>query len=276
MAVDRLNATFARLKEEGRAGLGVYITAGDPDLETSAKIMEGLPDAGVDTIEFGMPFSDPMADGPAIQAASLRSLNAGGSLARTLDMVRSFRKKNDTTPIVLMGYFNPVYIYGVDRFLADALEAGVDGLIIVDTPPEQDFEMAVPAIEAGLGFVHLAAPTTSDERLPAVLKNTTGFLYYVSITGITGTKDVPTGPVSEAVARIRKHTDLPIAVGFGIKTSEHAKAIAGVADMAIVGSAVVSVIADSLDEAEKPAPDTAERVLAFVGSLAEGVRAAGS
>jgi tryptophan synthase alpha chain len=271
---NRLDALFERLAGEKRGGLGIFITAGDPDLETSLEILKALPDAGADMIEFGMPFSDPMADGPAVQAASQRSLKAGGSLARTIDMVREFRRGDRTTPIVLMGYYNPIHTLGVERFLDQAIEAGADGLIIVDLPPEEDPELCLPAVEAGLPFIRLATPTTDDGRLPTVLENTAGFIYYVSIMGVTGTQDVPTDLVRKAVARLKNHTSLPVAVGFGIKTREQAAAVSQVADAAIVGSAVVNVIADNLDGNGKPGPDTASDVLTLVRDLAAGVRGA--
>jgi len=233
-----------------------------------------LPAAGADMIEFGMPFSDPMADGPAIQASSQRALKGGASLASTLEMVRGFREHDQSTPIVLMGYYNPIYSHGVDRFLMDAIEVGADGLIIVDLPPEEDPELCLPAVEAGLPFIRLATPTTDDARLPTVLENTAGFVYYVSILGITGTQDVPTDLVRDAVTRLKKHTDLPVAVGFGIKTREQAATVSQVADAAIVGSAVVNVIADNLDESGAPGPGMADRVVDLVRDLAAGVRGA--
>jgi len=271
---NRLDALFSRLKAENRGGLGIFITASDPDQETSQQILDGLPGAGADMIEFGMPFSDPMADGPAVQAASQRALKAGGSLARTIEMVRKFREKDSTTPIVLMGYYNPIYIMGVDKFLEEAIDAGADGLIAVDLPPEEDVELCLPSVEAGLPFIRLATPTTDDQRMPAVLNNTSGFIYYVSIMGVTGSQDVPTGLVEKAVARLKKHTDIPVAVGFGIKTPDQAAAVARAADAAIVGSAVVSTIADSLDQNGKAGADTTRKVLDLVASLADGVRGA--
>jgi tryptophan synthase alpha chain len=271
---NRLDALFGRLAAEKRGGLGIFITAGDPNLESSLEILKALPEAGADMIEFGMPFSDPMADGPAVQAASQRSLKAGGTLARTLEMVRSFRQDDQNTPIVLMGYYNPIYTHGVDRFLDDAIDAGADGLIIVDLPPEEDPELCLPAVKAGLPFIRLATPTTDDARLPTVLENTAGFIYYVSIMGITGTQDVPTDLVSKAVARLKKYTDLPVAVGFGIKTPEQAAGVAKIADAAIVGSAVVTAIADSLDSDGNPGPETTNAVTQLVSDLAAGVRGA--
>ena len=216
----RLQARFAELKRQGRAGLVTFITAGDPDTETSTALLRSLPGAGADVIELGMPFTDPMADGPTIQAAALRALRKGHRLSRTLDMVRDFRAGDDATPVVLMGYYNPIYVYGVERFLRDAGQAGVDGLIVVDLPPEEDRELCVPALAAGLNFIRLATPTTDDKRLPAVLSNTSGFVYYVSVTGITGTARPDYGRVAQAVARLKRHTELPIAVGFGVKTAE--------------------------------------------------------
>jgi tryptophan synthase alpha chain len=273
---NRLNALFERLAGENRGGLGIFITAGDPNFETSLEILKALPGAGADMIEFGMPFSDPMADGPAIQASSLRSLKAGGTLARTIEMVREFRRDDQATPIVLMGYYNPIYIHGVDRFLEDAIKAGADGLIIVDLPPEEDPELCLPAVKSGLPFIRLATPTTDDARLPTVLGNTAGFVYYVSIMGITGTQDVPTDLVRKAVARLKNHTSLPVAVGFGIKTREQAATISQVADAAIVGTAVVNVIAGELDTNGDPGPDTARKVVDLVSDLAAGVRGARS
>src|SRR3954471_3909037 len=231
----RIDQRFADLKREGRAGLVTFTMAGDPDTKTSLAIAKALPKAGADVIELGVPFTDPMADGPAIQAAGQRALRGGQTLKKTLAMVREFRKGNDDTPIVLMGYYNPVYIYGVDRFLVDAKAAGVDGLIIVDLPPEEDDELCMPALKAGLNFIRLATPTTDDKRLPAVLANTSGFVYYVSITGITGAASADSAAVSEAVARIKRHTRLPICVGFGIRTPEAARGIAQNAAGAVVG-----------------------------------------
>jgi len=273
-SANRLDKLFQRLAAEKRGGLGIFITAGDPNAETSREILNALPEAGADMIEFGMPFSDPMADGPAIQASSQRALKASASLASTLEMVRGFREHDQSTPIVLMGYYNPIYSHGVDRFLTDAIEVGADGLIVVDLPPEEDPELCLPAVERGLPFIRLATPTTDDERLPAVLENTAGFVYYVSIMGITGTQDVPTDLVRDAVTRLKNHTNLPVAVGFGIKTREQAAVVSQVADAAIVGSAVVNVIADNLDETGAPGPDTASRVIDLVRDLAAGVRGA--
>ncbi|WP_323796786.1 tryptophan synthase subunit alpha [Nisaea sp.] len=272
----RLDKCFAALKDENRAGLGIFVTAGDPDAETSLAIMKALPGAGADMIEFGMPFSDPMADGPSVQASSQRSLKAGGSMVNTLAQLRAFREDDKTTPVVLMGYYNPIYIYGVERFLTDAIEAGADGLIVVDLPPEEDEELCLPAVKRNLPFVRLATPTTDDARLPTVLTNTSGFLYYVSIAGVTGTAEVPIDMVTAALARLRKHTDIPIGVGFGIKTKEQAAAVGTVADACIVGSAVVDAIRDSLDASGKATGKTVGAVTALVSDLAAGVRNARS
>jgi tryptophan synthase alpha chain len=268
----RIDKRFAALKAAGRSAFVAFVTAGDPDYETALEIVKGLPGAGADVIELGMPFSDPMADGPAVQASSLRALKAGMTLAKTLELVRAFRKGDGETPIVLMGYYNPIYSYGVERFVADAKVAGVDGLIIVDLPPEEDDELCLPSLKAGLHWIRLATPTTDDKRLPTVLNNTSGFIYYVSIMGITGTAAVPTDQVREAVARLRRHTELPIAVGFGIRTPEQAGTIAGIADAAVVGSAVVDAVKAGLDENGKAKPGLAAKVLALVDSLASGVR----
>ncbi len=273
-APDRIGARFATLKAEGRAGLVTFITAGDPDFDTSLEILSGLPAAGADVIELGMPFSDPMADGPAIQAASLRALHSGQNMIKTLDMVRRFRERDAATPIVLMGYYNPIYIYGNDRFLADAKAAGVDGLIVVDLPPEEDTELCLPALKAGLHFIRLATPTTDEKRMGKVLTNTSGFIYYVSITGITGTRAADAGDVGGRVAGLRKRTDLPIAVGFGIKTPEQAAAIARVADAAVVGSALVEVIRAGLDAGGKAGTALVKDALSYVSALAGGVRGA--
>jgi len=270
----RIDRQFAALKEEGRAALVTFIMAGDPDAETSLEIIKGLPAAGADLIEIGMPFTDPMADGPAIQAAGLRALKSGQTLVRTLELVRAFRAGDDQTPVVLMGYYNPIYIYGVERFLADAVAVGIDGLIVVDLPPEEDSELCLPAIKAGINFIRLATPTTDDRRLPAVLANTSGFLYYVSITGITGAAAPDTGRVAAEVRRIRRHTSLPIAVGFGVRTPEQAAAIAAVADGVVVGSALVDEIRKSLEQTGGAGADARDRVLSLVGRLAEGVRGA--
>lgn len=268
----RLQKLFGNLQQSERGGLGIFVTAGDPDWQTSLAILKGLPAAGADMIELGMPFSDPMADGPSIQAASLRALNNGASLASTLEILTAFRADDQVTPVVLMGYYNPIYSYGVDAFLSAAIDAGADGLIIVDLPPEEDNELCIPALDRGLPFVRLATPTTNDQRLPAVLKNTSGFVYYVSITGITGTAAVPRDLAAAAVKRLKKHTDLPVAVGFGIKTAEDVAAITSVADAAIVGSAVVEQICDSLDPSGQATNATVENVLSFVATLATGTQ----
>ena len=268
----RIAARFAALKAEGRGGLATFVTAGDPDPATSWDLLQRLPAAGADLIELGMPFSDPMADGPAIQASSQRAIRAGMTLAGTLDLVRQFRAADDATPIVLMGYFNPIFRYGVARFLADAKAAGVDGLIVVDLPPEEDAELCLPALAAGLSFIRLATPTTDDARLPAVLANTSGFVYYVSVTGITGGAAGADTAIADAVARLRRHSALPVAVGFGIKTPDAAGRIAGIADAAVVGSAIVNRIADGLDDHGRARPGLAEEVAGFVAALARGVR----
>ena len=270
----RIDARFAELKQEGRAAFITFLMAGDPDPETSLDIIKALPKAGADIIEIGMPFTDPMADGPAIQAAGLRALKAGMTLKKTLAMVRAFRKEDATTPLVLMGYYNPIYIYGVDRFLLDAEAAGVDGLIIVDLPPEEDVELCLPAMQAGLNFIRLATPTTDDRRLPAVLANTSGFVYYVSITGITGSASADTAVVGEAVARIKRHTKLPVCVGFGIRTPEAAHGIAQKADGAVVGTALVDALRGSLDAEGRATAKTVGAVAGLVASLAQGVRGA--
>jgi tryptophan synthase alpha chain len=270
----RIDKRFAALRDEGRAALVTFVTAGDPDADTSLALLCALPAAGADVIELGMPFTDPMADGPAIQAAGLRALKAGMTLAKTLAMVRAFRTGDDATPIVLMGYYNPIYIYGVDRFLADAKSAGVDGLIVVDLPPEEDDELCLPALAAGLNFIRLATPTTDDKRLPAVLANTSGFVYYVSVTGITGSNALDTGRVSQAVARIKRHTTLPVAVGFGVRTPEHARTIAEGADGVVVGTALVEALRASLDADHRPTPRTVGAVTGLVATLAAGVRQA--
>lgn len=270
----RIARRFAALRAEGRAGFVTFITAGDPDLDTSRALIKALPAAGADLIEIGMPFTDPMADGPAIQASSLRALKAGTTLRKTLDLVRDVRAGNDDTPIVLMGYYNPIYSYGVEAFLTDARAAGVDGLIVVDLPPEEDAELCIPALRAGVNFIRLATPTTDDRRLPAVLANTSGFLYYVSITGITGTRSAAEADLRAAVARLRRHTELPIAVGFGIKTRAQAAAVAALADAAVVGSALVDRIANNLDAEGRARPGLVEAVLELASELADGVRAA--
>jgi tryptophan synthase alpha chain len=270
----RIERRFAALKEEYRAALVTFTMAGDPDYDTSLAIAKALPNAGADLIELGMPFTDPMADGPAIQAAGQRALRGGQTLKKTLALVREFRKGDDATPIVLMGYYNPIYIYGVDRFLADAKAAGVDGLIVVDLPPEEDEELCLPTLKTGLNFIRLATPTTDDKRLPAVLNNTSGFVYYVSITGITGSAAPDAGKVTAAVARIKRHTKLPVAVGFGVKTAEQARAIASGADGVVVGSALVDAMRASLDKNGKAGPGTVKAVTSLVSALADGVRSA--
>ncbi|MEC9178789.1 MAG: tryptophan synthase subunit alpha [Pseudomonadota bacterium] len=274
MQQTRLDMTFKHLSERNSKAFLAFISAGDPDPITSLEIMKGLPGAGADIIELGMPFTDPMADGPSIQASSQRALKAGMTLKGTLDMVSQFRNHNDQTPIVLMGYYNPVYIYGVDAFIHDAKQVGVDGLIIVDLPPEEDDELCIPALEAGLNFIRLATPTTDDARLPDVLANTSGFVYYVSITGITGSASPELHAVEEAVARVKRHTDLPVAVGFGIRTADQAEAIASVADGAVIGSALVDIIADSLDSQERKTPETVVKTLKKAKELADGLKRA--
>ena len=270
----RIDRRFAELKTEGRAALVTFLTAGDPDPETSLALVQALPAAGADVIELGMPFTDPMADGPAIQMSSQRALKAGQTLKKTLELVRAFRGSDDATPLVLMGYYNPIYVYGVDRFLRDAKSAGVDGLIIVDLPPEEDEELCLPALKAGLNFIRLATPTTDDKRLPAVLANTSGFVYYVSITGITGAATPDAGKVAAAVARIKRHTKLPVAVGFGVRTAEQAAGIASGADGVVVGSALVNVLKGSLDRNDKATEKTVSGVVDLVAALARGVRGA--
>lgn len=265
----RIATRFAALKVKKRSGLVTFITAGDPDLETCAKILAGLPKAGADIIELGMPFSDPMADGPTIQTANLRAFKAGITIVKVLDLVRGFRTTDNETPIVLMGYYNPIYAYGVEKFLKDAKQAGVDGLIIVDLPPEEDAELCQPAIKHGLNFIRLVTPTTDAKRLPTVLKNASGFLYYVSMTGITGSKAVNAVPVEKAITELRRHSSLPVAVGFGITTPEQAKAVAQSADGVVVGSAIVNSIASNLDAEGKAKPGLVAAVLSFVESLAQ-------
>ena len=272
--MSRIANRFAALKEEGRAGLITFITAGDPDLKTSAKILGGLSKAGADLIELGMPFSDPMADGPSIQAAGYRALGAGTTLRRVLDMVAVFRVGDADTPLILMGYFNPIYSYGVDRFAIDAVRAGVDGVIIVDLPPEVDAELRGPAAAAGLEVIRLATPTTDSVRLPRVLEGAGGFLYYVAVAGVTGTKHAAIEDIAAAVARLKSATSLPVAVGFGIRDPESAAAVARHADASVVGSAIVDRIAKGLDSDGKPGPALVDEVLGFVGSLAAGVRGA--
>ncbi|MFN3867885.1 MAG: tryptophan synthase subunit alpha [Hyphomicrobiaceae bacterium] len=272
MTETRIDRRFAALRAEGRAGLVTFITAGDPDLVTSQAILTGLPAAGADLIELGMPFSDPMADGPAIQASSLRALQAGQRMTKTLDMVAEFRRNDDVTPIVLMGYYNPIYVYGNERFIADAVAAGVDGLIVVDVPPEADDELCLPAVAAGLNFIRLATPTTDEKRLPAVLSNTSGFVYYVSITGITGSASADAAAVEQQIGRIKRSTDLPVAVGFGVKTAADVAAMARFADAVVVGSAIVTAIEKSLDGERRASGNTAPSVLNLVKGLAGALR----
>jgi tryptophan synthase alpha chain len=271
---DRIDRRFAELRKEGRAALVTFTMAGDPDHATSVAILKALPKAGADVIELGMPFTDPMADGPAIQAAGLRALKAGQNMKKTLAAVRDFRNGDDATPLVLMGYYNPIYIYGVERFLGDAKAAGVDGLIVVDLPPEEDSELCLPAMKAGLNFIRLATPTTDDKRLPTVLTNTSGFVYYVSITGITGAAAPDAQKVTAAVARIKRHTTLPVCVGFGVRTAAHARAIAAGADGVVVGSALVDAVRQSLGPDSKPGPASVQAVTDLARALAEGVRSA--
>ena len=268
----RIEARFADLKAQGRAALVTFVTAGDPGYDTSLELLRALPGAGADVIELGMPFTDPMADGPAIQASSLRALRAGQNMIRTLKLVSEFREGDNDTPIVLMGYYNPIYIYGVERFIADAKAAGVDGLIVVDLPPEEDHELCIPALKEGLNFIRLATPTTDDKRLPKVLTNTSGFVYYVSVTGITGSKAPDISRVNEAVSRIKRHTDLPVAVGFGVRSAEQAAGIASGADGVVVGSALVNTIKESLNANGTATDTTVANVLKLVSELAQGVR----
>jgi tryptophan synthase alpha chain len=270
----RIDRRFAALKDQGRAALVTFMMAGDPDYENSLAIVKALPQAGADLIELGMPFTDPMADGPAIQAAGLRALKAGQTLKRTLALVREFRRGDDATPVVLMGYYNPIYVHGVEQFLTDAKSAGVDGLIVVDLPPEEDTELCLPALKAGFNFIRLATPTTDDKRLPAVLANTSGFVYYVSITGITGSAAPDTGKVAEAVRRIKRHSKLPVCVGFGVRTAAQARAIADGADGVVVGSALVETVRSNLGADGRATPATVAAVADLVGSLAKGVRGA--
>ena len=272
MSGSRIDRRMTKLKDEGRPALVTYFMGGDPDYNTSLSIMKALAGAGADIIELGMPFSDPMADGPAIQAAGLRALKAGQTLGKTLQMAADFRRHDDATPIVLMGYYNPIYIYGVEQFLSEAKASGIDGLIVVDLPPEMDSELCIPAINAGINFIRLATPTTDDKRLPKVLENTSGFVYYVSMLGITGSALPDTSKVAAAVARIKRHTDLPICVGFGVKTAEQARAIGASADGVVVGTAIVNEIAKTLGPAGEKMGDPIEAVTSLVSSLAEGLR----
>ena len=268
----RIDQRFADLKKQGRAALVTFITAGDPDYDTSLKIIQGLPKAGADVIELGMPFTDPMADGPAIQAGGLRALASGQTMKKTLKLVKDFRKADKTTPIVLMGYYNPIYVYGVDKFLADIIKAGVDGLIVVDLPPEEDDELCIPAMAAGINFIRLTTPTTDDQRAPAVFKHTSGFVYYVSVLGITGTKAPDLKSVKQNVERLKKHTSLPICVGFGVKTAEQARTIAKTADGVVVGSALVSAVANSLNKKGEATAKTPSAVHKLVAEIAKGLR----
>ena len=270
----RIDACFSELQKQGRSALVTYVMAGDPDPKTSLDIIKALPKAGADILEIGMVFTDPMADGPSIQAAGLRALKAGMTLKKTLEMVRDFRKDDNATPVVLMGYYNPIYIYGVDKFLVDAKSAGIDGLIVVDLPPEEDTELCIPAMKAGLNFIRLATPTTDDKRLPAVLANTSGFVYYVAITGITGSAAADSHAVGEAVARIKQHTKLPVCAGFGIRTPEAARAIAESANGAVVGTALVDALNGTLDAEGRATAKTVTAVADLVSSLAQGVRGA--
>jgi tryptophan synthase alpha chain len=268
---DRLSTSFAKCRDQARAAFVTFVTAGDPDHETSLAILKALPAAGADIVELGMPFTDPMADGPAVQAAGLRALKSGETLTKTLALVRDFRAGDTHTPIILMGYYNPIYAYGVERFLTDAKAAGVDGLIVVDLPPEEDEELCLPALEAGLSFIRLATPTTDDKRLPKVLQNTKGFVYYVSITGVTGAATPDFAAVASAVARIKRHTNLPVAVGFGVKTPDHAAAVAACADAVVVGSSIVEAVRSSLDAEGRASEATVAAVVGLVRSLAAGV-----
>ncbi|WP_376702301.1 tryptophan synthase subunit alpha [Mesorhizobium sp. ISC25] len=270
----RIDRRMAKLKAEGRPALVTYFMGGDPDYDTSLSIMKALPGAGSDIIELGMPFSDPMADGPAIQAAGLRALKGGQTLVKTLKMASEFRAGDNETPIVLMGYYNPIYIYGVERFLRDALASGIDGLIVVDLPPEMDEELCIPALKAGINFIRLATPTTDDKRLSKVLQNTSGFVYYVSMTGITGSALADTGKVAAAVKRIKSHTHLPVCVGFGVKTAEQARTIGASADGVVVGTAIVNAVANVLGPKGEKTADPAEAVATLVSGLSQGVRAA--
>jgi tryptophan synthase alpha chain len=270
----RIDARFAQLAKEGRSAFVTYVMAGDPDPATSLEVINALPKAGADVIELGIPFTDPMADGPSIQAAGLRALKVGMTLKKTLELVHGFRKDDNTTPLVLMGYYNPIYIYGVDKFLADAKSAGVDGLIVVDLPPEEDTELCIPALKAGLNFIRLATPTTDDKRLPAVLANTSGFVYYVSVTGITGGASADSKVVGDAVARIKRHTDLPVCVGFGIRTPDAARAIAERADGSVVGTALVDALRGSLDAEGRATSKTVNAVTELAAALSQGVRSA--
>jgi tryptophan synthase alpha chain len=267
----RIDRKFASLRQQGRAGFVTYVMGGDPNFSTSLEILRGLPKAGVDIIELGMPFTDPMADGPAIQAAGLRSLKAGHTMRSTFDLVRLFREDDQETPIVLMGYYNPIYSWGVEAFLKEAKRAGVDGLIVVDLPPEEDEELCLPSLAAGINFIRLTAPTTDDKRLPAVLANTSGFVYYVSMTGITGSQEIDARGLKQAVERLQKSSGLPVAVGFGIKTPEAARLVGEVADASVVGSAIIDQLAQGLDEDDNPQDGVVDHVLEFTAELAKGI-----
>lgn len=269
----RMTDRFAKLAQENRPAFVTYFMGGDPDFDTSLEIMKGLPDAGADVIELGMPFSDPMADGPSIQAAGLRALDGGQNLPRCFQMVRAFRETDNETPIVVMGYYNPIYQYGPEKFLQDAKDAGIDGMIVVDLPPEMDEELCIPSLKQGLNFIRLATPTTDEKRLPKVLSNTSGFVYYVSINGITGAAAPKPDEVTASVAHIKAKTDLPICVGFGVRTAEQAASIGRAADGVVVGTAIVSAIADSLDDGAA-SDRTVDQALALVSSIAQGVRTA--
>jgi tryptophan synthase alpha chain len=272
----RIDLTFEKLAEEKRAALVTYFMAGDPDMETSQELLNAMPRSGADIIELGMPFTDPMADGPSIQRAGNRALRAGQTMAKTFEIVRSFRQGNDTTPIILMGYYNPIYSYGVDAWIKDAKAAGVDGMIIVDLPAEEDAELCIPAVREGLAFIRLVAPTTTEARLATVLNNTSGFVYYVSVTGITGGRTAGEDELRPAIARLRARTGLPLAVGFGIKTRDHAASVARLADASVVGTSIVDALAACLGEDDKPktGADVTKEVTALVRDLAQGVRGA--
>lgn len=269
----RITKRFEQLNAEKRSGLITFVMGGDPDYKTALDILKGLPEAGADLIEIGMPFTDPMADGPSIQKAGLRALETGQTLRKTLELASDFRKTDDKTPLIVMGYYNPIYIFGVDKFLLEAKNAGIDGLIVVDLPPEEDSELCIPALEKGLDFIRLATPTSDDKRLPSLLKHTSGFIYYISIAGVTGTKTLDIDSVSSAVNRLRHHTTLPVAVGFGVKTPEMASKVAQVADSVVVGSGVIDILASTLDTQNKPTNETVPTVLKFVKSLSDAIRA---
>ena len=271
LADTRITRKFDQLKSSGRKAFVAFVTAGDPDFDTSLQILESLPTAGADIIEVGMPFSDPMADGPSIQASSLRALRANMTLEQTLKLVDQFRKTDNETPIVLMGYYNPIYRYGPDKFVHECASRGVDGLIVVDLPPEEDRELCDPALTAGLHWIRLVTPTTNDERIASVLKNVSGFVYYISVLGVTGTKEVVTEQVSVAVDRLRNYTDLPIAVGFGIKTPERAKAVSEVADGIVIGSAIVDLVQNNIDLAGTPEPELLKKVKDFVSEISTAI-----